>query len=51
MGSQDGISLHADEWNDDWSEKVSVAAGIIGKKGVKPHTWYVCKDGKLVEAA
>jgi hypothetical protein len=49
MGGQDGVSLHADEWNDDWSEKVSAASGIVGKDGIKPDTWYVCKGGKLVE--
>ena len=41
--------LFAQEWRD--GEIVSNACGIVGKKGIKPDTWYVCKSGKLVRAA
>ena len=29
--------------------RISIACGTVGKNGIKVDTWYVCKNGKLVE--
>ena len=34
---------------DENGNRLSIACGTVGKKGIKADTWYVCKNGKLVE--
>jgi hypothetical protein len=49
MCEGDGQALYCTEFADDGSI-ASVACGITGRDGITKGTWYVCKDGKLVEA-
>ena len=44
----DGTALHADEIAVDGAI-LSVACGIVGKKGIKPNTWYRAKGGRLIQ--
>ncbi len=49
MGA-DGCALFLVERDDEW--KITAAwAGIAGRDGIKPLTWYTLEDGKPVEAA
>ena len=50
VSGKDGNALFALERDNNWNI-VSTASGIVGKGGLRPDTWYVCKGGKLVEAA
>jgi len=45
-----GAALHLDERNDD-GEIIAVWAGIAGRDGIKPDTFYSLKNGKPEEAA
>ncbi len=46
----EGSALFLVERNDDWSIK-AVWSGIVGKKKIKPNTWYALLDGKPVEVS
>ncbi len=47
---KDGNALFLVERNDDY-EIIAVWAGIAGRDGIKPDTWYVLRDGKPEVAA
>jgi hypothetical protein len=45
----EGAAIHLDERDPDSGEILHVFAGIAGRDGVKPDTWYRLNGGKLVE--
>lgn len=49
MCEGDGQELYCSEFNNRM-ELISNACGITGRDGIKAGVWYVCRDGKLVEA-
>jgi hypothetical protein len=50
MGETAGCPLYAAERDENYN-LLSVACGITGQDGIAVGVWYVCKAGKLVEAA
>jgi len=46
----EGSALHLDERNDD-GEIIHVWAGIVGRDGIKPNTFYALQDGEPVEVS
>ena len=43
------IVLANREWNGERYEVTDFAAAIVDGETIKENTWYICKDGKLVE--
>ena len=53
MGAEGCVlfAVERGEWDGRGYPALSTASGIVGKKGLKPDTWYRAKAGKLVEVS